>query len=369
MQVRLAESRDQVPIGRDAWNALAARNPTSTAFQTYEWFDTWWSAFGARHRLFLATVHDAGQVIGIVPLMLVRGPLGLRQLELIGMPNADYQDVILPERREAAVAALCRFLVGQRSRWDMMVLRNLPENSPTVREFRAAFGAAGLGVMDMERQPCPTVLLRGRESEATQLLKRYSLRRRLRKLEQRGPVKFRILDSETEIDEALPGFFEQHIQRWQRGDDPSPFTMQAYRDWYRALAHAARRAGWLHFSVLECGDRPVAFHFGFQFGRTLSWYKPSFDWEFHRESPGTVLISRLIESAITLGLDELDFSSGTESFKLRFSNAETININLRVFASPILFRVFLGGAHLRRAARTAWHRLRQLGPGDADGHA
>jgi CelD/BcsL family acetyltransferase involved in cellulose biosynthesis len=165
MKVRLAESRDEVPLGRDEWNALAARNPTCTAFQTFEWFDTWWAAFGPRHRLFLLTVHDGDRIIGIVPMMLVRGPLGLRQIEFIGIPNADYQDVILPERRSEAVASVCRFLDTERRRWDMIVFRDLPERSATAGEFIAAFAGLGYGVMNLERQPCPAVLLRGRESE------------------------------------------------------------------------------------------------------------------------------------------------------------------------------------------------------------
>lgn len=358
MQVRLTESRERLPLGRDEWNALVARNPTNTAFQTFEWFDTWWAAFGSRHRLHLLTVHDGPQVIGIAPLMRVREPLGLRQLELVGMPNADYLDLIAPVRREEVLPALCRFLHAERASWDMIVLRNLPERSPTAGEFGAHFRSLGLGVMDRERQPCPVVLLHGQGAATQRILERYSFRRRVRRLEQRGPVRFRVLDSPEEIDAALPAFFEQHVQRWEATSDPSPFTDPAFRAWYRALAQAAQAAGWLHFSVLECGSRPAAFHFGFRYGGTLSWYKPSFDWEFHRESPGTVLIMHLIQDAQTRGLAELDFSSGLEPFKLRYANSQSFNLNLRVFARPLLYRVFVTGEFWRAVARRGWHWLR-----------
>jgi CelD/BcsL family acetyltransferase involved in cellulose biosynthesis len=132
----------------------------------------------------------------------------------------------------------------------------------------------------------------------------------------------------------------------------------AFRNWYHSLARAAMAADWLHFSVLECGERPAAFHFGFQYGGKLSWYKPSFDWEFRKESPGAVLISSLIEDAVRRGHAELDFSSGREPFKLRFSNSQTVNLNLRVFAGPMLHSAFLAGAYLRGIARRGWHRAR-----------
>lgn len=358
MQLHLAESRDRVPLGREQWNALVARNPTRTAFQTWEWFDTWWSAFGTRHHLYLLTLHEGSDVVGIVPLMLVRGPLGLRQLEFIGTPNADYQDLIIPERRAEAVPLVCRFLYDERRRWDMIVLRNLPAQSPTLPEFSAGFAGLALGVADLERQPCPGVQIRGREDEIRKLLDRYSIRRSERRLEKRGAVQFRVLDSMDEIEKNLPTFFEQHVQRWQGTHAASPFRDDAYRRWYHALAREAHDANWLHFSVLECGGRPAAYHFGFKYGDTLSWYKPSFDWEFHRESPGAVLIKHLIENASARGLGELDFSCGIESFKLRFANAQAMNLNLRVFANRFLYRAFLGGARLRGVARSSWHRLR-----------
>ena len=358
MQLHLAESRDRVPLGREQWNALVARNPTRTAFQSFEWFDTWWSAFGTRHHLYLLTLHDGSEPVGIVPLMLARGPLGLRQLEFIGTPNADYQDLIIPERRAEAVALVCRFLYEERRRWDMIVLRNLPAVSPTLPEFSAGFAELGLGVTDLERQPCPGVRIRGHEDQIRKLLDRYSLRRSERRLEQRGEVRFRVLDSIDDIERNLPTFFDQHVQRWEGTHAASPFRDNAYRRWYHALAREAHDANWLHFSVLECGGRPAAYHFGFKYGDTLSWYKPSFDWEFHRESPGAVLIKHLIENASARGLGELDFSCGLESFKLRFANWQTMNLNLRIFASRFVHRAFIGGARLRVLARSSWHRLR-----------
>lgn len=358
LQVRLTESRDRLPIDRAQWNALAAQNATHTAFQTFEWFDTWWSAFGSRHRLFLLTVHQAGAIIGIAPLMLVRGPLGMRQLEFTGTPNADYQDLILAGERAGAIDALSRFMHEARSRWDMIVLRNLPADSPTVRELTEGLVLAGHKPMDMERQPCPTLQIRGREEETRQLLSRYSIRRAMRRLAARGPITYQLLDTPAEIDRHLPEFFAQHVRRWKDSRDPSPFADPAFCQWYRHLAHAANSAGWLHFSVLECAGKPVAFHFGFSHGGVLSWYKPSFSPEFARESPGTTLICHLIQNAIDCGLDELDFSSGLETFKNRFSNRRRECLNLRAFASPILRAAFVSGATLRLRARNSWHRLR-----------
>lgn len=358
LQVFLTESRDRLPLDGPQWNALAARSATHRVFQTFEWFDSWWAAFGPRHRLFLLSVHQDGAIVGIAPLMLVSGRFGLRQLEFVGSPNADYQDLIVAEPRGPVIAAICAFLHNLRSRWHMLVLRNLPLDSPTVVELTREFDRLGLGSMDMERQPCPFLQIRGHEDEIRQLLNRYSVRRSMRRLASHGPLVFRVLNSGDEIDHWLPVFFDQHTRRWQGTRSPSPFADDAYRAWYRELAHAALVAEWLHFSVLTSSGQPAAFHFGFSHGGVLSWYKPSFSPELARESPGTALISHLIQDAAHRDLDELDFAAGLEPFKDRFSNRRRECLNLRVFSGPLLHALFKAGGHLRQVARNAWHRAR-----------
>jgi CelD/BcsL family acetyltransferase involved in cellulose biosynthesis len=156
----------------------------------------------------------------------------------------------------------------------------------------------------------------------------------------------------------LPVFFDQHVRRWEGTKDPSPFVDRAYRKWYRALAHTANAAGWLHFSALQCGTTTIAFHFGFCHGSTLSWYKPCFNPDFARESPGTALISCLIEDAVGRNLQEFDFTGGLEPFKMRFSNAQRECVNLRIFSRPWLHAAFAAGGRLRHFARDHWHRIR-----------
>ncbi len=295
--------------------------------------------------------------------MQVRGPLGLRQLEFTGTPNADYQDLILGSNRSESLRQICRSLHTVRRRWDMIVLRNLPEESPTRNELKAEFQRLGLGVLDMEPQPCPTLAIRGHEAECDALLARYSVRRVMRSLSKLGPLKLEMLDTADQIDQNLPLFFEQHVVRRAGTSAASPFIRDDYRRWYREMAHAASARGWLHFSRLDCGSKPVAFHFGFQYGSRLSWYKPSFDPSLAGLSPGTALIQHLIENARERGLAEIDFGGGLEPFKARFSNTQRSNRILRVFANRALHLAFLTGARLRGHAK----RIRQRWRGPAEG--
>ena len=136
------------------WNALVADTASATVFQTYEWFECWWQAFGNPHQLFVVTVWDGETLAGIAPLMLVRR-FGLRQLEFVGSSNADYQDFILGKRSAELLPLLVRYLHEQRDAWDMMVLRNVPTDSPTFASLPAMMRSYGLGATDHRTHRLP----------------------------------------------------------------------------------------------------------------------------------------------------------------------------------------------------------------------
>jgi CelD/BcsL family acetyltransferase involved in cellulose biosynthesis len=176
------------------------------------------------------------------------------------------------------------------------------------------------------------------------------MRRRLKLLQQDGEVTFTRCETASQIEHYLPLFFEQYAARRKGSAAARSFNRPEMRGFYVALAKSLLLRGWLHFSVLECGVRPVAFHFGFEFDGRLCWYKPCFDPTMARRSPGTVLLSFLIRDAIEKNLTELDFTVGAEPFKYRYTTAERSNANLRFFRRRWLYSAALGVGWARRTA-------------------
>ena len=348
MDIRLSRRLTDLPFSREQWNALAGETPGATLFQTYEWFECWWGAFGAGKELFCATIWDKGNLLGIVPLMRFRRS-GIRHLEIVGSPNGDYQDFILGNRSATLLPEIARFLHAERDQWDMLVLRNLPTESPTHQFLPALVREFGLHATDLERIACPTVQIASRPEDTRRMLDRYSIRRRIKAMRQHGEIAFRRITTRQELDTYLPDFFEQYVERRRGSPAAQTFLRADVRDFYRRLSEAMLAAGWLHFSVLELGGRPAAYHLGFEYGRRLYWYKPSFDPTLRSLSPGLVLLNFLIRDAAERHLDELDFTVGVEAFKYRYSNAERTNANLRVFTSGAHYSVFAAVARIRRA--------------------
>jgi CelD/BcsL family acetyltransferase involved in cellulose biosynthesis len=350
----LSRRLEELPVNGQQWNALVAQTAGASVFQTYEWFESWWTTLGGKNELFVVTMWDDQALLGIAPLMITR-LTGLRRLEFTGTANADYQDFILGRRAAELLPLLGRHLFERRDAWDLIVLRNVPTESPTYTILPAAMRSLGLGVTDFERVSCPTLQISSRPAEVGKLLRSYSVRRRLKRLRQDGEVTFASCKTSDQIEHYLPLFFEQYQVRRRGSTAARSFHQPEMRAFYLALAKALLPRGWLHFSVLECGKRPVAFHFGFEFDGRLYWYKPCFDPAMARQSPGTVLLSFLIRDGLERGLAELDFTLGAEPFKYRYTSVERYNANLRIFKRRWQYSAALGVAWLRRTA-SQWYR-------------
>ena len=117
----------------------------------------------------------------------------------------------------------------------------------------------------------------------------------------------------------LDSFFAQHIARWQATPFPSLFREPAQRQFYRTLSTQAADTGWLRFTRLDWDGHPIAFHFGACYEGSYLWYKPSFDVELARQSPGEVLLRQLLLAAMVEGAETFDFGLGDEAFKQRFA--------------------------------------------------
>lgn len=312
-----------------------------SVFQTTEWIETWRRCLGADATPLDLPFHAPQP--NLAPLNLAPD----RVLRWAGDGKADYGD--LADRRidAAGIRQLLAALMDRADQWDRVELNNIPHGSMTWRLLHHAAPDFGLYALARPIHECPAWLHHGHETETHALVNKYSLRRPVNRLRREGSLACRNI---TDIDEArqmLDPFFEQHIARWSGTATPSLFHEQRYREFYGALLEALFPKGWLLFSVVELNHQPIAFHYGFDFGGRLTWYKPAFDPAWGKFSPGLVMIQHLLQYTLEHNRAELDFTIGGESFKDRFSNARRVNMQLNLYKHPHQYMA----ARLRYTAR------------------
>ena len=310
--VRPLEGFDDPAFTSDRWSDLLHRGDTDVVFLTYGWQRAWWDVYG-RGRLLLLIVETDGQPIVLAPMFSDAG-----MVFFVGSGGSDYLDFIgdssdpevLPALLDAARAAAPGF-VGFR-------FYHVPDASRTGARLRDAAERLGLACFDEGTLPAPVLDLRN-QAAAQAAPNKKSLRRHENGMRGRGTLTVHHLRDGEAIRPHLPTFFDQHVARWACTVHPSLFLGHRHRAFYERLTETAGDGGWLRFTRLDLDGRPVAFHFGSCYGGTFLWYKPSFDVELARHSPGEVLLRHLLLAAKDEGAHTFDFGLGDEPFKQRFA--------------------------------------------------
>ena len=351
MQISLYDRFRDIPLTPDQWNGLHKGGAVGTVFQTYEWANAWWQAFGDRYRLLCLTLADDARVLGMAPLMSAKNA---KDWHFVADVNSDYCDFAAGSNRYSVIDRLLSFFVRDFRDWNRLSLRNIPEQSTTLATLATLSEKYGLGLQIGKRVAAPEIRFSDNPQEYRV---KYSVRRHSNRLERLGKVEFRVLQDARELPKMLDLLYRQHRSRYRQKGMRSLFEDAGCRRFYEILAYELLDRGWLHFSQLLLNGTPLAVHYGFEYDRVLTWYKPAFDVDYRQYSPGTVLIKNLIGYAQHRRLQALDFTIGDEEFKSRFSNAVTYNRNVVLYRNRRLAP--LQGladraANLRRKALSAF---------------
>jgi CelD/BcsL family acetyltransferase involved in cellulose biosynthesis len=335
------------------WHRLWQVSPVREVFTQLPWNRSSWRSYGNCGPLCTPVVYRGNEVIGILPLIKSG-----KMLRFIGAPRSDYNDLLCAEPGAPAVleAALSALLTVKTS-WDYCCFENLPENSILLKFYPQLSSRLQKQFKLLFHAPCPTLLLPADEKEQilTSLMKKKSLKRHKNKLEKAGDLRFYHIEEREKIKEHLPLFFKQHIERRGKAGDKSLFYTEIAQTFYHHLVDELDPRRELRFSVLELDNRPVAYHFGFETGNKFIWYKPSFEVEFWKYSPGEVLIWNLLDYISQKNITELDFTVGNEDFKARFSNLVRSNHSLYFFSTGVKAGIKKKLFHIKQKIKKQFH--------------
>jgi CelD/BcsL family acetyltransferase involved in cellulose biosynthesis/predicted ATP-grasp superfamily ATP-dependent carboligase len=352
LRARIAVRLEDVGLDEAEWDALAMKSDTRSVFQTYQWARSWLTTYGDRVRPLFVTVFNRAGISAVAPFVVEERSSRERVVRFLGDGRADYCDILTSDAKPNAIQAIVDALRAQ-DEWDVLELNNIPAHSRTLELLRSVCSRAGYLLLASEQFACPTLLIHGHEASAREIYNKQSLRRRQNYFERQGRLMFRDLSHARDIEPYLDAFFAQHIARWRSSGTPSLFTSARNQVFYRNLTAALDGTGRLLFSVVEFNDRPIAFHYGFDYTGTVTWYKPSFDVEHAAHSPGMVMVRHLIGYALERKRRELDFTVGDETFKRRFTNSSRKTVMVQVFRESSRYLI-------ERSRRTLAATMRHL---------
>ena len=122
-----------------------------------------------------------------------------------------------------------------------------------------------------------------------------------------------------------------HIEKWKSQRNPSEFENKGVKEFYESIIKNTLDKG-LNFSVLWCNENIVSIHFGFLYKKWLFWYKPAYNKDFEKFSPGKIHLFFLTKYGIENKFKGIDLLQGDEKYKFSWANkvnyTETLMVNL-----------------------------------------
>ena len=331
------------------WGALVDPLHPGAAFRSPAWLLAWWEAYQDGRTPLVLAAREAGKLVGLLPLYLERGPLGMRRVRLMGdtQVGSDYLGVIAHAADVPRVATAMAEALRDGG-FDELLLEGLCPRDALAHELGGG----------MPKDRCPHVRIEGSFEEyiaarpdgtAGQLV------RRRKWLEKRRDFRIDRLETVREVRDGMEILLALHRARW--AIDPvgsRTFEGPGAEAFHRRAAEALARHGWARIYVLHADGAPRAALYGFRHGDRLAYYQAGHDPEWRQRAVGTVLFGHIIEDCFREQLHEFDLLRGDEPYKQRWANGERWTMRVRARGPGLR-------PWLSEHARDAWGALRRTG--------
>lgn len=218
-----------------------------------------------------------------------------------------------------------------------ITLANLPADSNTSAALSSSASPHGYHMHLRVAYLCARVVLGSVEERAVvkqTVGSKKRLRRNMRELAKRGPVRILHETSWEQIEPVLPSFTRAHVARFLEKGQISNLIRDERRAFLTVLAQELSAGGWIAMSRLLVGDVTAAWNYGFRFGGSWFWYQPTVSNRYGDFSPGYCLLAKIIElSCDSPDFDIVDLGLGAEDYKDRFATATRQTLYCEMSAS------------------------------------
>jgi CelD/BcsL family acetyltransferase involved in cellulose biosynthesis len=336
------------------WTALYDEAGTSP-FQTFAWQRAWWRRYAEpdpRMRLFILVVrHEAADkesaVTAIAPFLIERrrvaGMVPITRIAMIGRLQSDYLDLLVqPVAASASLAALAGHLRRFRNRFDVLLLQDVPDHSPSFPPFLDALDRRGFRVQRGVGEHCPRITFGQTWEQTEQALpsairsKKARYLRRMRQLVEQHGAELELVQDLSRLDEDLADLFALHQQRWTQAGLSGTYGTAVNTGFVREAAHGLAARGQLVLAFLRLDGRRVAGICGFRHRDEFYFYASGLGdaGEAARHSPGIGLHLMLMRALFEDGVRVYDLLRGTEPYKAHLGGIPVPTWRAAAFGRP-----------------------------------
>jgi CelD/BcsL family acetyltransferase involved in cellulose biosynthesis len=287
-------------------------------FQTSDYLETWASTIGAARgaRLFFAAAHDDRGALFYLPLAIERR----RGVRILTFPDGGVADYCAPIVTEAG-AALERDAVQRL--WRQLLTRLPPVDLLSLGKMPDTIAEKANPLRFVAQTPDDTAGHAIRLAAdwatfaATRLHRAKDSRRKRRRLQELGPVRFVIATDAAEAAPLLDAMIAQKTERYVARRGADGFDRPGYRRYFASMTQRFLSSGHVHLCALKVAETIVAAHWGLIMGNRFYCLMLSFDEHgpWAKYSPGRLLVEDMIAWCHEQGLAWFDLGFGEAAWK------------------------------------------------------
>lgn len=289
------------------------------------WLKTWWDTFGENNDPEILPGYRQGKLIGLAPLSIQD-----KTARFIGGENVcDYQDMIVTSNHpHEFLNAILTHL--KKSGIRSLQLGALRPDSISLTQLPNLAKQMGYAVESNQVAFSYEIILPRTWESYLQMLagkQRHEIRRKLRRLNEAGEIRFRVIKRPDEISENIDIFFS--LFKASR-PDKSEFLTEQMMSFFRLLAQRMAQQGFLRLFFLDIDRVPAAGVMCFDYNDTLFLYNNGYNPQFSHLSPGFLSKVYSIRDGIEQGKLQYDLLKGDEGYKKRLGSTPVPLYHLKI---------------------------------------
>jgi CelD/BcsL family acetyltransferase involved in cellulose biosynthesis len=289
------------------------------------WLKTWWDTFGENNDPEILAGYRQGKLIGLAPLSIQD-----KTARFIGGENVcDYQDMIVTSNHpHEFLNAILTHL--KKSGIRSLQLGTLRPDSISLTQLPNLAKQMGYAVESNQVAFSYEIILPRTWESYLQMLagkQRHEIRRKLRRLNEAGEIRFRVIKRPDEISENIDIFFS--LFKASR-PDKSEFLTEQMMSFFRLLAQRMAQQGFLRLFFLDIDRVPAAGVMCFDYNDTLFLYNNGYNPQFSHLSPGFLSKVYSIRDGIEQGKLWYDLLKGDEGYKKRLGSTPVPLYHLKI---------------------------------------
>jgi CelD/BcsL family acetyltransferase involved in cellulose biosynthesis len=204
----------------------------------------------------------------------------------------------------------------------------LPRDGGTLAALQMAASAAHRPQLSRVLEHCPIVPITGTFPDYLAQRRGHmarEIRRRRRKLAERGQFEFAVVENGANLPELLDEGLAVEASGWKGERGTAVGSSDRTRAFYLELARWLADRGELRLAFLRLDGKAFAFDFGIESLGRHSLLKTGYDPAFRADAPGVLLRASMIERAFDRGLERYDFLGKDDPWKREWTELTKIS--------------------------------------------